>query len=97
MELMKNISVAKKMIVGFGVMIMVIVIIVGVTLFQLNGISNLNQRIGSLRVPTAQNSEKILLGIHHALAALRGYMILGKEKFKTERAEAWKTEINAIL
>ncbi len=95
MEIMKNVNVAKKMVIGFGMMIAVIAIIVGVTLYQLSGMRDLNHRIINLRVPTAQNSERVLLGIHHALAALRGYMILGKDKFEKERLDAWETDINA--
>ncbi len=52
-------------------------------------------KVVDLRVPTAQNSLMMLNGINHALSALRGWMILGKEKFKQERQYAWKKEINA--
>lgn len=37
-------------------------------------------RITELRMPTAQNSLMMLNGINHALSALRGWMILGKDK-----------------
>ncbi len=52
-------------------------------------------RITELRMPTAQNSLMMLNGINHALSALRGWMILGKDKFKQERSVAWETEIDA--
>ena len=51
-------------------------------------------RVVDLRVPTAQNSLMMLNGINHALSALRGWMILGKDKFKQERQYAWEQEIN---
>jgi methyl-accepting chemotaxis protein len=46
-------------------------------------------------MPTAQNSLMMLNGINHALSALRGWMILGKDKFKQERQYAWEKEIEA--
>jgi methyl-accepting chemotaxis protein len=54
----------------------------------------LDERIVALRIPTSQNSAQIQNGINHALAALRGYMILGKEKFQEERNFAWREEID---
>ncbi len=52
-------------------------------------------RITELRMPTAQNSLMMLNGINHALSALRGWMILGKDKFKQERLLTWEKEIDA--
>ncbi len=52
-------------------------------------------RISELRMPTAQSSLMMLNGINHALSSLRGWMILGKDKFKQERQFAWETEIDA--
>ena len=51
-------------------------------------------RVVDLRVPTARNSLMMLNGINHALSALRGWMILGKDKFKQERQYAWEQEID---
>lgn len=39
----------------------------------------------------------MLNGINHSLAALRGWMILGKDKFKVEREKAWSEEITPSL
>ena len=36
-------------------------------------------------------------GINHSLAALRGWIILGKVQFKEDRAEAWNEEISTSL
>jgi methyl-accepting chemotaxis protein len=61
---------------------------------EVAGISN---KVNKLRVPTARSSLEMLNGINHSLAALRGWMILGKDKFKTERAKAWSSEIEPAL
>ncbi len=39
----------------------------------------------------------MLNGMNHSLAALRGWIILGKDKFKDERAIAWSKEIEPAL
>jgi methyl-accepting chemotaxis protein len=36
-------------------------------------------------------------GIKYALAALRGWILLGEEKFKKEREEAWEQYIHPSL
>jgi len=51
------------------------------------------QRITQVRVPTAESSMKMLNGLNQALAALRGWMLLGKEKFRDERQNVWSQNI----
>jgi methyl-accepting chemotaxis protein len=51
------------------------------------------QRITQVRVPTAESSMKMLNGMNQALAALRGWMLLGKEKFRDERKNVWRQDI----
>ena len=51
----------------------------------------------SLRAPTAKLGVELLNGVNYSLASLRGYMLLGKEKFKNHRASAWQDQINPGL
>ncbi|MCK5346991.1 MAG: MCP four helix bundle domain-containing protein, partial [Candidatus Heimdallarchaeota archaeon] len=51
------------------------------------------KRITQVRVPTAESSMKMLNGLNQALAALRGWMLLGKEKFRDEREQVWSQDI----
>ena len=76
---------------------LILVAIVTSTIWQVNRLTELNQQIKELRAPTARSSLMMLNGINHSLAALRGWMILGKDKFKTERKKAWKNEIEPSL
>ena len=39
----------------------------------------------------------MLNGINHSLASLRGWIILGDQKFQTERSIAWEEQINPSL
>jgi len=93
----KNLKLGTKIGGGYGVMGLILVTIVLGTIFQVNRVKEVNNRIMELRAPTARSSLMMLNGINHSLAALRGWMILGKDKFKVERAEAWGKEIEPSL
>ncbi len=69
--------------------------VVFITFSQIKKTEAISTRVIDLRVPTAHASLMMLNGINHSLAALRGWMILGKDKFKAERQKAWNEEIDA--
>lgn len=94
---MRKIKIGKRLMFGFGVLILLIAVSSFNSIWHIKGINQKAQNIGNLRLPTAQASSSILNGVNHALAALRGWMILGKDKFKEERETAWGTEINNAL
>ena len=93
----KDLKLGVKIGGGYVVMGIVLLAIVLVTITQVNRVKDVNHRIMDLRAPTARASLMTLNGINHSLAALRGWMILGKDKFKVERAEAWNKEIEPSL
>ena len=82
---------------GYALAIVMLAVAIVITVLQVNVISGLTNRIASLRVPTAQASLNMLNGMNHSLAALRGWMLLGNEKFKTERLSAWEEELDSSL
>jgi len=93
----KNLKVGIKIGGGYVIMGLVLISVVLVTIFQVNRVKEVNHQIMDLRAPTANASLSMLNGINHSLAALRGWMILGKDAFKTEREQAWSTEIEPAL
>ena len=93
----KNMSIGIKMSLGFGLITLVLDAAVLTTIWQVEKTNKVNNRLIELRVPTAHTSLSILNGINHSLAALRGYIILGKDKFREERAIAWSEEIDTSL
>ncbi|MGL1930881.1 MAG: methyl-accepting chemotaxis protein [Desulfotalea sp.] len=95
--MLRNLKVGLKIGGGYTIMGLIIISIVLITSWQINRISVVNQRIMELRSPTARSSLMMLNGINHSLAALRGWMILGKDQFKSERNQAWETEIEPSL
>ncbi|MCK5070750.1 MAG: hypothetical protein KAR01_09410, partial [Desulfocapsa sp.] len=82
---------------GYAIMGLVLITVVTMTISQINRVQEVNERITQLRAPTARASLMMLNGVNHSLAALRGWMILGKDKFKGERATAWSKEIEPSL
>lgn len=94
---MRELNIGKRLVLGFSALIIVISILALNSIWQIKKLEAQSQKVVELRVPTASASANILNGVNHALAALRGWMILGKDKFKDERALAWDTEINTAL
>ena len=82
---------------GYALAIVLLALAIVITVRQVNAISGLTNRIASLRVPTAQASLNMLNGLNHSLAALRGWMLLGNDTFRTERQSAWKEELDSSL
>ena len=87
-------TIGKKIAAGYALMIAIFAMIIGLTIYQLNRTEQVTIRLKNLRVPTALASTELLNGINHSLAALRGWILLGDQKFKEERAIAWRDEID---
>ncbi len=79
-------TVGRKLTGGFSLVGLIIIVIVVLVYTKLQDAENLSTRISQLRAPTAQASMKVLNGINYSLASLRGWMLLGTEKSKTDRA-----------
>ena len=93
----KQMPLGVKIGLGYTAVTLILVATVMTTLFQVEKMKTLTDRIGDLRAPTAQASLMALNGMNHSLAALRGWILLGKSGFKAERAKAWKEEIDPSI
>lgn len=91
--MIRRIKISSRLTVGFLMLVLILAISSISSIFQITSITNNANKVVELRIPTAQASASVLNGVNHALAALRGWMLLGEEKFKTERKLAWDTEI----
>ncbi|MCP4188289.1 MAG: hypothetical protein GY763_11875, partial [Gammaproteobacteria bacterium] len=90
---MNNLSIGKKLGLGFLAMALIIAGAVISNTFQVIKTDDISTRMNELRVPTATAGMEIRNGINGALANLRGWMLLGKDKFKTGRDKNWKEGI----
>ena len=95
--MLDKLSLGKKILLGYGA---IAFICIGGMLYISNTakqLATINDRVIKLRTPTAQASLMMMNGMNHSLAALRGWIILGKDKFKTGRAAAWSEELKPSL
>ena len=93
----KNMKLSTKITFGFAIITMILISTVVITIIQVNKTSNITNKVLDLRVPTAMSSIEMINGMNHSLAALRGWIILGKDKFKVERDISWSQEIEPAL
>jgi methyl-accepting chemotaxis protein len=96
-EMIRRIKISSRLTLGFLMLVFILAISSISSIFQITSITNNANTVVELRIPTAQASASVLNGINHALAALRGWMLLGEDKFKTERQLAWDTEITPAI
>ena len=93
----KNMTIGKKIGLGYGVITFILMGVVLATIQQVKTMETITKRVIELPTPTAHASLMMLNGINHSLASLRGWIILGDPKFQTERALAWSEQINPSL
>ncbi len=88
--LFQNLSVGKKLTIGFATVLLIMMFVVVNIEVKLTAQGELQDRVVDLRFPTNIAGHDLMNGINHSLAVLRGYMILNKESFKQERLQAWQ-------
>jgi methyl-accepting chemotaxis protein len=90
LRLFTHLKISHRLYAGFGVLTLLLAGAVATTLWLVGGISQTSDRIDTLRVPTALAAERLTADLQGSLAALRGYILTGKDAFKLERAAHWK-------
>lgn len=95
--MLENLKLSSRISLGFSVVTLLLVIVVSATIWNVKRTQVVTDRLIALRAPTAQTSLMLINGVNHSLAALRGWIILGKDKFKDQRAGAWTIEIEPSL
>ncbi|MFK7760484.1 MAG: methyl-accepting chemotaxis protein [Phycisphaerales bacterium] len=80
-----NLNIRMKLVAGFGFIIVMLMLLVGVVRFKTQASDGLLQSSSeAVELSLALQGE-----IHHALSMHRGYMILGDKSLSDERLEAW--------
>jgi methyl-accepting chemotaxis protein len=97
LQFMQKLGVGKSIGLGFLVIALVLAGAVGISLLRVQETSEMTYQLLDLRAPTAQASLSMQNGMNRSLAALRGWMLLGNDKFRTERNLAWDEDINPAL
>ena len=86
----KNVSLGVKIFAVPAALIVIMATIIFASVWQVKSTQEITDRVINLRAPTARTSVLLLNGVNHSLAALRGWIILGKPKFQEEREKAWE-------
>ncbi len=81
--------IAKKLTFGFGIILSLMVVIVIVNFIAAQRIATIEHEISRVLVPVVEAELELKSDVNESLAALRGYMILGDNKFKIQRENAW--------
>jgi len=92
-----NLKLPVKIGLGFSTILAILVASILFTIYEVTHIQKVADRVVQVRIPTAETSLKMSHGIQQSLAGLRGYMLLGSDAFKKERAEAWSEQIDPSL
>ena len=93
----KDMTIGKKVGLGFGVIVFILMGVILLVIQQVKTMEIITKRVVELRTPTAHASLMMLNGMNHSLASLRGWILLGDPKFKKERSIAWEEQINPYL
>ena len=93
----RDMTIGKKVGLGFGVITLILMGVVLLTIQQVRTMEVTTKRVVELRTPTAHAGLMMLNGMNHSLASLRGWILLGDPKFETERSIAWNEQINPSL
>jgi len=83
-------TVGKKLLLGFGTLIAIFAIIGVVITVMVTKTAKITERTLNVRYPTVYTSTEVLKHLEMSLAALRGYMLIGGDIYKSQRAEAIK-------
>ncbi len=84
-----QLTIGKRLWVGFGLMIALMVSVGSLIYVKVQEVNEVQARVLELRIPTALAGDGLRTDLYRSLSALRGYMILGSEEMKDERARAW--------
>ncbi|VAW10594.1 hypothetical protein MNBD_ALPHA09-1401, partial [hydrothermal vent metagenome] len=85
-----TLKVSHRLFAGFALVVFLLASAVSITLWEVNSVGNISERIKTLRMPTANASSSLTTDVEASLASLRGWMLTGNEKFKIERAAVWR-------
>ena len=87
-EAQMQMTVGKKIILGFGSLIALLAIIGITTTIMVTKTGTITEQTLNIRYPTLHKSTMVMKDLEQSLAALRGYMLMGGELYKQQRSEA---------
>jgi methyl-accepting chemotaxis protein len=89
-RLSTSMPIGRRLVLGFAALCALILILAGTVALSAANVAEVNRRIVDLRLPVAETSAHMETQLQSSLAALRGFLLTGKDGFRTDRAEAWR-------
>jgi len=86
-----------KLGLSFGVMLLLLVLTAAITIYEVDDIQTVSDRVAKLRTPEAVAGLSLLNGMNQSLSGLRAWMLLGDPKFKEVSHRAWNEWIDPNL
>lgn len=90
----KNLTTVKKVALGFGLLTLILVVAVGLTIWQVARTQEITHQLVNQSAPMSEASLRVINGVNYAVSQLRGWILLEDDSFKTNRALAWSEFID---
>ncbi len=85
-----RLTIGRKLMLGFSLVVAILVVMSAVTYSQVRGLVAGEQTVMKVDLPTQTLALQVQGQVHAALSAHRGYIILGLDSLKEDRAAIWK-------
>ncbi len=89
----KNLKLGIKIGLGYGMIGLVLAGAVLATIWQIGRTEDAVDRMIDLRSPAVRSCFILQIGLNQSLSSLRGWIILGDDAFRGQRAETWAKQI----
>ncbi len=90
-NIFSNLKIAQKLQFGFGFLCIIIASISAFVAYQSANLNTAVNRMVAFHLPVSQTGMALEAEIYYSIASLRGYLLTGKDGFRQDRAEAWRT------
>ncbi|WP_173979947.1 methyl-accepting chemotaxis protein [Magnetospirillum sp. UT-4] len=78
-----------RLTAGFAAICVVLALVAGIGAYEASEVDATVERMTSFRMPVADTSASIERDVYASLAALRGFLLTGRDDFRHDRVEAW--------
>lgn len=90
-------TIGKRIAFSFGLVALALALSGILASYQSAKLAKVTSHIREIRVPTVEASLTILNGVNLTQSVLKSYILISEERFRKERAEIWRQEIEPSL
>ncbi|NFV81869.1 methyl-accepting chemotaxis protein [Magnetospirillum aberrantis] len=82
--------IGRRLALGFAALCALLWVAATLAALSAQRLQEVNDRIVGLRLPVSETSARMETQLQASLAALRGFLLTGADRFRADRAEAWR-------